>query len=422
MSYLQNPHFLFPTLLFLLSCSVFFSLAETALLSVNRYRIRHLARQNHRLAKRVQQLLERPDRMLGVILLCDTFADILASAVATILALHYFGDKGVIVVTLGLTLVVLIFGEITPKTLAALYPQPMAFFSVWPLIILLHCLYPFVWLANSISNGILRLFGVRLQSHLLENLNHEELRTMLHEAGGRLPSDYQSMLLKVLDLENATVEDVMIPRNEIVGIDLNDDWENILKLLTTNQHNRLPLYRENVDDAIGVLHLRKVLNLLAAGKLNKESLVLAADKNYFIPEGTPLNIQLVNFQKEKCRVGMVVNEYGEIQGLLALEDILEEIVGEFTTDISVIASRTISPQPDGSYLVEGSISIRDLNKILHRHLPVDGPKTLNGLILEYLESIPHEGIWLRISNSPMEIIEVKGNIIKKVRILPPLTN
>jgi Mg2+/Co2+ transporter CorB len=415
--YMIHPTFLFISLGVLILLSAFFALAETALLSVNRYRLRHLVRQNNLSAKQVQQLLERPDRMLGVILLCDTFSDILASAIATLLALHYFGEAGILGVTLVLTFVVLIFGEMTPKTLATVYPQKLAFFSAWPLIILLRLLYPLVWLTNGIANALLRIVGVKPKSASIEHLSHEEFRTVVHEAGGRLPADYQSMLLKVLELEDATVEDIMIPRNEIKGIDISDDWDLILEQLTKSQHNRLLIYRETIDQVLGFLHVRVALNYLAEQKLNKETFLASLEETYFVPEGTALNIQLLNFRREKKRIGLVVDEYGDLQGLITLEDILEEIVGQFTTDMAAIRNRTVIPQADGSCLVDGSMSVRELNRALHCQLPVEGPKTLNGLITEYLETIPQAGVALKIAGQPMEIMEVKGNSVKTVKIL-----
>lgn len=417
-SVFTHAGWLFFLLFFLIVLSVFFSLAETALLSVNPYRVRHLVRQNNRLARRVQQLLERPDRMLGVILLCDTFADIFAAAIATMLALHYYGEKSVFAVTIALTLVVLVFGEIAPKTLATLYSLRIAQFSAWPLIILLRVLYPLVWLVNGIANGLLRLFGVRVQARTMEHLSHEELRTVVHEAGSRLPADYQTMVLHVLDLEEVAIEDIMVPRKEIVGIDLSEDWQTVVAQLATSEHNRLPIYHDDIDQVVGILHLRKALNLLAQGKLNKETLVAIAEEVYFIPEGTPLNTQLINFRRKQQRTGLVVNEYGDIQGLATLEDILEEIVGEFTTDIAALRSRVMHPQTDGSYLVDGNITIRELNRLLHCDLPTEGPKRLSGLIVEYLEIMPQSGIALKIGQQPLEIMAVKGNTIKTVKVLP----
>lgn len=412
-----NPHILLYVLIILLVAISFFSMAETAMLSVNRYRLRHLVRQQNSLAKRVQQLLERPDRMLGVVLLCNTFANIFASAIATLLAVQYWGEQSVFFVTVIITAVILIFGEITPKTVAALYPERLSFFSAWPLLILLNLFYPVVWVANTIANGILRIFGIKVRKKAeIEHISHEELVSLLREAGGRIPPDYLDMLLKILDLQTVTVEDIMVPRNEIVGINLSEDWDTILEQLTNSQYTRLPVYTEEIDHAVGILHVRKALNLLAQNKLNKESLKKVADPTYFIPEGTPLNVQLLKFRREKKRSGLVVNEYGDIQGLVALEDILEEIVGEFTTDIAAMTAKTIVLQADGSYLVDGGISIRDLNASLGSNLPTTGPKTLSGFIIEHLEMIPHSPVALRFGNLTIEIVQIKGNVIKKVRV------
>ncbi len=413
---MQSLKFLIGLLVFLLLCTIFFSLAEAAMLSINRYRLRHLARHNHHLAKRVQNLLKRPDRLLGVILLCGTFADILAAAVATLIAVHYFGDAGVFFATIGLTFLVLIFGEVAPKTLATLYPLPIAFFSVWPLIVLLHILYPLVWLTNLIANTSLRLFGSKIQKLAVEQLSREELASLLREGTGHMPSDYQGMLLKVLELEKVTVEDIMIPRQEIIGIDINKSWEIIVKDLIQSQYTRLPIYRKSIDDIIGILHFRKVLNSLSDQQLSKALLLEAAEEIHFIPEATALSSQLLNFRREKHRIGLVVNEYGEIQGLITLEDILEEIVGEFTTDTALMRRATL--QADGSYLVDGGISLRDLNRQLNCGLPLRGPKTLSGLIIEQLEVIPKSGTVLQLENKMMEVVSVKNNRIKTVKIFP----
>jgi Mg2+/Co2+ transporter CorB len=407
--------FLISLLVVLLLCTVFFSLAEAAMLSLNRYRLRYLVRHNHYLAKCVQDLLKRPDRLLGVILLCGTFADILASAVMTLIAIEYFGQGGVFFATLALTFVVLIFGEVAPKTLATLYPLPIAFFSAWPLIILLHILYPFIWITNLVANSCLRLFGVKISKLKVEQLSREELSSLLHENTSHMPSDYQSMLLKVLELEKVTVEDIMIPRQEIIGIDINEPWEVILKELIKSQYTRLPIYRKSIDDIIGILHFRKVLNSLSEQQLSKEVLLNAAEKVHFIPEATALSSQLLNFRQEKHRIGLVVNEYGEIQGLITLEDILEEIVGEFTTDTALMR-RAILLQADGSYLVDGGISLRDLNRQLKCDFPLLGPKTLSGLIIEQLEVIPKIGTILQLENKRVEVVAVKNNRVKTVKL------
>ncbi|BBB15676.1 magnesium and cobalt efflux protein [Candidatus Rickettsiella viridis] len=416
---MHSLKFLISVLVVLLLCAVFFSLAEAAMLSINRYRLRHLVRHNHYLAKRVQDLLKQPDRLLGVILLCGTFADILAAAVATLIAIQCFGEGSVFFATLALTFVVLVFCEVAPKTLATLYPLPIAFFSVWPLIILLHVLYPFVWITSLIANASLRLFGVKVPKLRVEQLSRDELASLLREGTGHMPRDYQSMLLKVLELEKVTVEDIMIPRQEISGIDINKPWEEILKDLIKSQYTRLPIYRRSIDDIIGILHFRRVLNSLSEQQLSKEVLINAAEEVHFIPEATALNSQLLNFRREKHRIGLVVNEYGEIQGLITLEDILEEIVGEFTTDTALMR-RAITLQADGSYLVDGGIALRDLNRQLNYDLPLRGPKTLSGLIIEQLEVIPKIGAVLHLENKRMEVIAVKNNRIKTVKIFPTL--
>jgi Mg2+/Co2+ transporter CorB len=409
--------FLVSLLFLLLLAAVFFSLAEAAMLSINRYRLRHLVRQHNLLAKRVQDLLKRPDRLLGVILLCGTFANILASAVVTLLALQYFSASGVFLVTLALTFVVLIFCEVAPKTLATLYPQPIALFAVWPLIILLHILYPFVWLTNLMANTTLRLFGIKIPKLTVEQLSREELVSLLREGTGHMPNGYKNMLLKVLELSKVTVEDIMIPRQEIIGIDINQPWEVILKQLIKSEYTRLPIYRDSLDEVIGILHFRKVLNSLSKQQLSKEVLIEAAEEVHFIPEATALNSQLLNFRREKHRIGLVVNEYGELQGLITLEDILEEIVGEFTTDMALIR-RAVALQADGSYLVDGGIALRDLNRQLNLNLPLRGPKTLSGLIIETLEVIPKVGTVFQFENKTMKVILIKDNMIKTVKIFP----
>lgn len=414
-----SNYFLIGLLIFLIVMVIFFSLAETAMLSINRYRLRHLVRKGSVLASYVQQLLETPDRLLGVILLGATFMNIAAASVSTVLAIHLYGQGMLMTETFILTLVILIIGEVAPKTLAALYPQQIAFIVVWPLRILLKVLYPVVWSVNLCANSFLKLFGVNVKKSHPEHLSREELASVLHEAGGRIPVDYQIMLLKILDLEKATVEDIMVPRNEIVGIDLNEDWHEILEQITHSQHTRLLLYKDSLEDVVGMLYVRKVLNLLTNEKLTKTTLVEAAEPLYFIPANTPLNVQLINFRHEKRRSGLLVNEYGDIQGLVTLEDILEEIVGEFTTNISAV-NKTIHPQADGSYLVDGGINIRDLNRLLDCDFSTQGPRTLSGLIIEYLEMIPSANTALRLNHYPMEVMQVKDNMIKTVRILPKL--
>lgn len=404
-------------LIFLIFLSAFFSSTETGMMSINRYRLRHLAKKHHSGAIRVSELLERPDKLLGIILIGSTFANIFASAVATILAVRFWGEVGVTWTTLILTLVILIFAEITPKILAALYPEKVSFIASLPLKFLLKVFYPIVFIASSLANGLLRIFRIRRISEQKMELSHEELRTVVYEAVGKSSSRYQEMLLGILDLGTVTVEDIMVPRNDIIGLDLDDQWPRILMHLQTCQHTRLPIYHGSIDNVEGILHIRKVLNLIAENKSTKEELLKAADPVYFIPEGTPLNNQLLNFQQQKARVGLVVDEYGDIQGLVTLEDILEEIVGQFTTDLAA-SSKDLLPQADGTYLVDGSTSIREVNRSLNWNLSVNGPKTLNGLILEHLQAIPNSVLCVKISGYPLEVLEIEGNFIKTVKIHP----
>jgi Mg2+/Co2+ transporter CorB len=402
----------------LILISAYFSGSETGMMSLNRYRLRHLEKQKHRGAKRVSKLLSRPDRLIGLILIGNNLVNVFASLVAGVIFSRLFGDAGIVYAGLVLTLIILIFAEVTPKTLAALYPEKVAFPSSIILSFLLKILFPLVIAVNWITNGFLRLLGVSPEQREQHSLSSEELRTVVNESGALLQQRDQDMLVGILDLEKVVVEDIMIPRSELVGIDVNDDWKKIQKQLTQANHTRVLLYRDSIDDVVGYIHARDALKLLSKSQFSKATLLRAVRELYFIPEGTPLNIQLVKFQHAKERIGLVVDEYGDIQGLITLEDILEEIVGDFTTTMTPTTSDEINLQPDGSYLVDGSASIRDINKEMSWHLPTDGPKTLNGLIIEYLEDIPENNISLRISGYPVEIIDVADNMIKTVRVMP----
>ncbi len=409
---------LFGLLVGLIFLSAFFSGSETGLMVVNRYRLKHLAKSGHGGAKRASALLERQDRLIGVILLGNNFVNISASAIATILGLRLFGEPGIAIATGVLTLVILIFAEVTPKTLAALNPELVAFPASYIYTPLLKVLYPLVWLVTGVANGILRLLGVRPEDAELHSLSSEELRTVVAETGAMLPRRHQRMLLSILDLEKATVEDIMVPRNEMVGIDVSQDWEPMLHTITHSQHTRLPLYHGSIDDLRGIVHLRRVLGLVSEGRLNQESLLDLAREPYFIPEGTPLNQQLLNFQNQRRRIGFVVDEYGDIQGLVTLEDILEEIVGEFTTDPAT-KMKYVRPDGDGAYLVDAMVNVRSLNRSMGWKLPTSGARTLNGVILEQLEAIPEPGVKLKLKNYLLEITQTKANVIQTVRITPP---
>lgn len=405
-------------LVILILLSAFFSSSETGLMSLNRYKLRHLAQTRHRAARRVEKLLARPDRLLGLILIGNNLVNILASAIATVVCIRLFGDLGIAIATIGLTLIVLVFGEVTPKTLAAMFPEKIAYPASWILKGLMVPLSPFVWLINGITNLLLRL--MRLEHRKDDSLNTEELRTIVNEAGSLIPQRHQEMLISILDLDKMTVENIMVPRSEISAIDINDDWKTILRQLAHCAHTKILLYRDNIDDVVGFLHARDALRLVARDQFSKSSLLREVDPIYFIPEGTPLNVQLAKFQRNKERIGLIVDEYGDIQGLITLDDILEEIVGDFTTSMTPTPGDEIHPQPDGSFLVEGSASIRELNKEMDWHLPTDGPRTLNGVILEYLEEIPQPNISVRLAGYPIEIIEVENNMVKMARIMPHL--
>jgi len=415
-----STEILFATLGILIICSAYFSGSETGIMSLNRYRLRHLEKQNHRGAKRVSKLLSRPDKLIGLILIGNNLVNIFATLITGIIAERLYGDAGIFYAGLLLTLVILIFAEVTPKTLAALYPEKIAFPSSIILSLLLKILFPFVVALNWITNGLLMLIGISPEQRQEHSLSSEELRTVVNESGAMLAKRDQNMLVGILDLDKVTVEDIMIPRNELVGIDINDDWKKIQKKLAQSNHTRVLLYRDNMDDVVGYIHLRDALKLLFKNQFTKTTLIRAVKELYFIPEGTTLNVQLLKFQHAKERLGLVVDEYGDIQGLVTLEDILEEVVGDFTTTMERTTSEEVHVQPDGSYLVDGSVTVRDINKEMTWFFPTDGPKTLNGLIIEYLEDIPEANLSVRIAGYPLEIVEVSDNMIKTVRILPEL--
>jgi len=410
---------LFSVLAFLIVLSGLFSSSETGLMSLNRYKLRHLAKnKKNRGAIAANKLLQRPDRIIGLILLGNNFVNILASSIVTIIALRLGGEAGIAIGAGILTIVILIFSEVAPKTLAALHPERIAFPAAIVYTPLLKLLYPVIWIINGIANGFLRLLGL-ITSELArsEHLSLEELRSVVNEAGNRIPKRHQQMLISILDLEKATVEDIMIPRNEIIGIDLDNDWFEIEEQLNHAQHTRLPVYKGDINNIQGIIHMRNVLHLMGKENIDKELFQSVVRESYFIPEATPLHTQLLNFQHKERRIGLVVDEYGDIQGLVTLEDILEEIVGEFTSDPATTI-KDIHPQEDGSYIVDGSSYIRELNKMMHWNLPDRGPKTLSGLIIDYLESIPEAGTSLKISDMPFEIIQTQGNMIKSVKIYP----
>jgi Mg2+/Co2+ transporter CorB len=401
----------------LLVLSAFFSGTETALMSINRYRLRHRAREGHRGAQLAEKLLEKPERLIGLILLGNNAVNIFASALVTIIALQMGGEGAVAAGAFLLTLVILIFAEVAPKTMAARHPEKLALPAAFIYYPLLKITYPLVWLVNLFAGFVLMLLGATRES-VGHALSQEELRTVVIEAGARLPARSRRMMMSVLDLQNVTVDDIMVPRPEVVAIDLDDDWSDVLELIEESQHTRLPVINSELDDIVGMLHLRDVLPDLAAGELDRERLIERVREAYFVPENTPLATQLMNFQRTKRRSAMVVDEYGDIQGLVTLDDILEEIVGEFTSD-PASAFRDVQAETNGSYVVNGGANIRSLNRLMNWHLPTDGPKTLNGLILEHLEAIPAPGDQVDLHGHLVEILQIADNGVKAARMWTP---
>lgn len=394
------------------------------MMSLNRYRLRHLEKRNHPGAIRAANLLRRPDRLIGVILIGNNLVNNFAAALTTLIALRMYGEDSVWTASIILTLAVLIFAEVTPKTIAALYPEKIAFPFSWILRALLIPLYPAVWLVNHISNGLARVLGVNTEkASTTEHLHPDELRTVLDEAGDLIPDQHQDMLLNILDLEKASVEDIMIPRNEVIGLNLEDTAEELLEQLKHINYTRVPVYEGNINNVIGVFHLRYTTRFL----LDDQS--LEHNKNnihshikrymnapYFVPESTPLHTQLLNFQKQKHSMALIVDEYGEIQGLVTIEDLLEEIVGDFTTNVAETQQPDIKELEDGWNIIEGSASIRDINRSLDWDLPTNGPKTLNGLMVEYLETIPKGHISFTIGDYRFETQSISSTMIEAARV------
>ena len=400
----------------MLLLSAFFSGSETALMALNRYRLRHLVKLKHAGAIKAQTLLLRPDRLLGMILLGNIFVNTLAASVVTIIAIRLYPqyESNVIVADAVLILVTLIFSEATPKTFAAVRPEPVAFPAAWVYIPLLKLFYPVIEFVNIFVNLLLRLFRVDVTKFSQEKLSKEELKVVIAEAESVMPARYQKMLMGILDLESATVEDIMTPRNEIVGIDLEEPLEEIVQKIKSSPHTRLPVYKKSIDRIIGFLHLRKVLVLLNQENFDKPMIISLLSKPEFIPETTPVHAQMVKFKAEKIRIGLVVDEYGDVQGLVTMDDLLQEIVGEIITD----DDDTIRKQKDGSYHVDANITIRELNRFMQWELPTEGPKTLNGLIIEFMETIPEAGTSTKLYGYPLEILKRDDVAVKLVKFLP----
>ena len=384
------------------------------MMAMNRFRLRHLSNEGNRSARIAERLLERPDRLLGVILIGNNLVNFSAASVATLIAIQLFGDAGVIFAPVVCTFVFLIFSEVAPKTIAATFPEKIALPSSYVLQFLLWVLFPVVWAVNGFANALLRLIGIRQDEVGDDTLSHEELRTVVFE-GSQIAAHPQNMMLGVLDLDKVSVEDIMVPRTEIFGIDIEDDLDEIMSQIRASQFTRLPVFKDQMDNVIGILHLRNTAKFLAEEELTKSAILQCTEETYFVPENTPLQTQLINFQQRKERFGLVVDEYGDIQGIVTLDDILEEIVGEFTTDMAA-SSVDIHPQEDGTYLIDGSAHVRLINRQLEWLLPQDGPKTLNGLIMEYLETIPDSLVCMKIEGYRIEIIQIQDNRIKTARV------
>lgn len=397
--------------------SAYFSGTETSMMTINRYRLRHAAKQGNRSAKRVEKLLQRPDRLISLVLIGNNLINIVSSALATIVGMRLYGDAGVAIATGVLTFVILIFAEVLPKSIAALYPERFAYPSSVLLSPLQKIMLPVVWFFNQITLVFMRIFGIKSPVIQGNAVSKEELRTIVNESKSKLSQRNQNMLISILDLEKVTIGDIMVPRNEIFGIDVNDEWKSIVRQLTHSPHGRIVLYRDTLDDVIGMLRVREAYRLMTEKKeFTKQILIKAADKIYFIPESTPLSLQLVNFQRNNEKAGIVVDEYGEIQGLVTVEDILEEIVGDFTTSMSPSLAEEVIPQKDGSLLVDGTTNIRDINKAFACHLPENEARTINGVIIEELGDLPVVGAKITIDGYEFEVLEVQDNVIKKALI------
>jgi Mg2+/Co2+ transporter CorB len=374
-----------------------------------------MMRRNNHQAKHAFLLLTRPDRLLGVVLLCNTFANILASSIATIIAVYYWGNIGAVVATITLTIIILLFAEITPKTVAAFYPEKLALPSAAFLTVLLKIFYPLIWVLNTIANNLLRLVRLRVHTKTPDILSTEELKTIVNETSKKLHSSHQDMLLRILDLQHIRVEDAMLPRSEIEGINLSDSWEEILHRITMTNHSYLPIYQEEIEHIKGMLSIKRALSALSKNNLTKETLLDMIDEAYFIPEGALLSQQLQYFQKKKKRIGLVVDEYGAMEGLLTLTDILEEVVGEFSTDFNVI-SNLVRPHKQNGYEANAIISVRDFNRISGWNLPTRHAKTLSGLIIDRLEFIPHTRVCLQIDNYDIEVLKVSKKMVETIYI------
>ncbi len=410
-------------LLALLLASAFFSAAETSMMAVNRYRLRHLAATGHRGAQRTSQLLAHTDQLLGVILLGNNLINTSSATLATLISIRLFGNHNwaLGLATLAVTFAILIVSEITPKVMGAAYAEKIAFFSSLILRPLLSLARPIVWFVNLFVRALLRLLRLNpnqaAESH---GLNLQELRTAVMDSGKMIAGTHKRALLNLLDLEDATVNDIMTPRNQIEAIDMDDDPDNITRQIISSHHTRLPVFRSKLTEIAGVVHIRALARPLQNGNIDQEILLEHLQSVSYIPSGTPLFTQLRQFQLGHHTFGLVVDEYGELLGLLTLQDILEELVGELDYN-NPAAMPGVVAQEDGSWLVEGGTAIRHLNRRLGLTLPEDGPNTINGLVLEHLEAIPETGTVVKIADYPIEIIQVQERLIRTARIFPRIT-
>jgi Mg2+/Co2+ transporter CorB len=411
-------------LLVLLVIIAFSSGTEVAMLSVNRYRVKHRAQQGQSTAKVLERLLQKPDDWLGANLVILAAASVFASAIGTILAQRTGYSYAIPITGFALTVVVIVFCELTPKIYAATYPERVALSAARIYRALVLVARPVLWLTNRLAYGVLRIFGVGKTPRANQALSSEELRTVVAEAGPLIPARHRQMLLSILDLGQVTVNDIMIPRQEISAIDVQENWDDILDQLRQTPHTRLPVYDGELDKLFGILHMKRVAHELARGTLTREKLIEVASSRepYFVPESTALTVQLTQFQRNRRRLAFVVNEYGDIEGLVTLEDILEEIVGEFTTDPATVMHKDIHAEKPGVFIVNASATIRALNRALQWHLPTDGPKTINGLLLEQLETIPDPGTTLKVGDYQFEVLQIADNAIRTVRIYAPATD
>jgi Mg2+/Co2+ transporter CorB len=410
---------LFIVLAVLLTLSGFFSASETAMMAINRYRLKHQAEKGHRGARLTLALLNQTDKLLGVILLGNNLINTAAATLSTVLAIRLFGEGEVtlFVATSILTFLILVFSEVTPKVVGASFPERIAYPASFVLSPLLKLAYPIVWFVNLFVQGLLKLFHIKPRQEDDSNmLGLEELRTVVLESSKLLPRMHRKILLNLLELERITVDDVMTPRNQIEAIDLNAEPEKLAQQIATSHHTRLLVYDGSLDKVSGILHVRRVLHPLSSGELTVDTLKEVLQEPYYVPAGTPLFTQLRHFQENQKRLALVVDEYGELQGLVTLEDLLEEMVGEFTTQ-APSQMGWLRQMEDGSWMVEGSALVRHINRKLGLDLPLEGPKTLNGLLLESLESIPEAGVSIKIGDIPIEIVQTQDRAVKVARII-----